>query len=99
MDLAKQTDAVIVSADAMTIYRELDIGTAKPTMVQREEYPFCIDIRDYDEPFTVRFVLQTRQIIERYPNVIIAGGTPYYLNALFRPLAPLPESNPRLDNG
>ena len=96
LDLAKQMDAVIISADAMTIYRNLDVGTAKPSLEEREGVRhFCIDIKDYNQPFTVGdFVERTRQIIEESTHVIIAGGTPYYLNALFRPLAPLPESQP-----
>ena len=96
LDIAKQIQAPIVSADAMTIYRGLDIGTAKPSVKELEQVQhFCVDIRAYNEPYTVGdFVDDVYHVLRNFEHVIIAGGTPYYLNALFRPLAPLPESQP-----
>ena len=96
LDIAKQIQAPIVSADAMTIYRDLDIGTAKPSSEDLAEVQhFCVNIRNYNEPYTVGdFVENVEQVIAEHEHVVIAGGTPYYLNALFRPLAPLPESQP-----
>ena len=96
LDIAKQIQAPIVSADAMTIYRDLDIGTAKPKAEELAEVQhFCVNIRNYNEPYTVGdFVEDVEQVIAQHEHVVIAGGTPYYLNALFRPLAPLPESQP-----
>ena len=96
--LAKEWNAVIVSADAMTVYRDLNIGTAKPTQQELEEIQhFCVDIRNIDQEFTVGdFVDIVDQVTLKHPRVIIAGGTPYYLNALFRPMAPLPPGNAEL---
>ena len=96
LDIAKHIRAPIVSADAMTIYRGLNIGTAKPTAKELEQVQhFCVDIRAYNEPYTVGdFVDDVYDVLRNFEHVIIAGGTPYYLNALFRPLAPLPESQP-----
>ncbi len=98
LKLAKAMNAPIISADAMTIYRGLDIGTAKPSKDEMDAVQhYCIDIRAYNEPYTVGdFVEDTRSIIDKHEHVIIAGGTPYYLNALFRPMAPLPESQPEI---
>ena len=98
LDIAKQIQAPIVSADAMTIYRDLDIGTAKPSAQELAEVQhFCVNIRNYNEPYTVGdFVEDVERVIVQHKHVVIAGGTPYYLNALFRPLAPLPESQPAI---
>ena len=98
LDIAKQIGAPIVSADAMTIYRELDIGTAKPSARELNQVlHFCVNIRAYNEPYTVGdFVEDVYDTIDKFDHVIVAGGTPYYLNALFRPLAPLPESQPAI---
>ena len=98
MELAKAWDAVIVSADAMTVYRDLDIGTAKPSPEELAEVQhFCVNNRNIDQEFTVGdFVEIVDQVIAEHPRVIIAGGTPYYLNALFRPMAPLPPANPEI---
>lgn len=96
LEVASQLNAPVVSADAMTIYRELDIGTAKPSDqdLNRVKH-YCVNIRSYNEAYTVGdFVNDTHAVIQSHEHVVIAGGTPYYLNALFRPLAPLPESQP-----
>lgn len=98
LDVAEAMGAVIVSADAMTIYRDLDVGTAKPSTLERRGIPhYCVDVRAYNEVYSVGdFVEDTHSVIRDHEHVIIAGGTPYYLNALFRPLAPLPESQPSI---
>lgn len=96
IDVARELGAPIVSADAMTIYRDLDIGTAKPSASELHAVKhFCVDIRQYNEAYTVGdFVDDVHDVLTTFEHVIIAGGTPYYLNALFKPLAPLPESQP-----
>ena len=98
MELARAWDAVIISADAMTVYRDLNIGTAKPGSEELDEVQhFCVNNRNIDQEFTVGdFVEIVDQVIAEHPRVIIAGGTPYYLNALFRPMAPLPPANPEI---
>ena len=98
LEVASELNAPIVSADAMTIYRELNVGTAKPSEedLNRVNH-FCVNIREYNEVYTVGdFVNDTHAVIQSHDHVVIAGGTPYYLNALFRPLAPLPESQPEV---
>jgi len=96
--LARAHDAVIVSADAMTVYRGLDIGTAKPTIEERGDIPhFGFDIRSIHEPFDVsHFVSLVDTVRAKHPRVIIAGGTTFWLSALVRPLAVLPASEPTL---
>ena len=96
LDMAQQIQAPIVSADAMTIYRDLNVGTANPVLTDLNQVQhFCVDIRAYNEPYTVGdFVEDVYDVISEHEHVVIAGGTPYYLNALFRPWLPLPESQP-----
>ena len=98
VDLAKAHDAVVVSADAMTIFRGLDIGTAKPTVAERcgVEH-FGIDTHHLKDDSDVSgFVDLVDRVRKTHPRIIIAGGTTFWVSALVRPLAALPPSNPAL---
>jgi len=77
-----------VSADSRIVYRGMDIGTAKPSMKERDGIPHhLIDLVDPDEDFTVadfqRLAFGTiEDIISRRKNVIITGGTGLYIRSL-----------------
>ena len=98
IEIAEAYGAVVVSADAMTVYRGLDIGTAKPTPQERERVAHhCIDVRELHEEFNVSdFVAEVDRVRGSNPRVIIAGGTPFYLAALVRPMAVLPAPDPQI---
>ena len=98
VELAERHDAVILSADAMTVYRGLDVGTAKPSLDERHRVPHLgIDIRDIDEPFDVSdFTSLVKSVRQEHSRVIIAGGTTFWLSALVRPLASLPAADAEL---
>ena len=50
IELAKRLDAEIINGDSVSIYKDLDIGSAKPTIEEREGIPHhLIDIRKVDE--------------------------------------------------
>lgn len=89
IEIALSIKGEIISADSMQVYRGMDIGTAKPTLKERQGIPHhLIDIRDPDEAWTVSdFTEQTNQlaseIVQRGKTPIIAGGTGLYLWALF----------------
>lgn len=88
--------AQIISADAMTVYRHMDIGTAKPAPEVLAAYPHaCINVRDPDGEFTVEDFAQTvRDIVTSSDRpVVIVGGTPFYLAALLKPLPRLPSAD------
>ena len=52
--LAQRLQTEIISSDSMQIYREMDIGTAKPTAAEQAAVPHhMIDIVDPGEPFSV----------------------------------------------
>ncbi|HEV8291936.1 MAG TPA: tRNA (adenosine(37)-N6)-dimethylallyltransferase MiaA [Tepidisphaeraceae bacterium] len=89
MEIARKTGAEILSADSMQVYRGMDIGTAKPTLAEREQVVHhLIDIVDPNKSFTVaRFVEMGDAIIqEAKSRLLVAGGTPLYYKALFEGL-------------
>ena len=98
VEIAKNFSGEIISADSMQVYRGMDIGTAKPTIEQRQGIPHhLIDIRDPDKEWTVSdFVEETKHLIpaiEARGNVsMIVGGAGLYLWALLEgfvfPIAP-----------
>ena len=98
VELALRFDARIVSADAMTVFRGLDVGTAKPDAETLARVTHdCIDVCELDEHFSVAdFVAATRRAAAEAGRVIVVGGTPFYLRALVAPLARLPPAAPTL---
>ena len=54
IELAKKLNAEIINGDSVSIYKRLDIGSAKPTVEEREGIPHhLIDIRNVNEDYTV----------------------------------------------
>jgi tRNA dimethylallyltransferase len=86
--LAEALGGEIISADSMQVYTGMDIGTAKPTVKEREAVPHhLIDIRNVNENFNVvDFYYEARhscQVIHARDNVsIVVGGSGFYLHAL-----------------
>lgn len=86
--LAKRLDGEIISADAVAVYRGLDIGSAKPDASERARTQFhLIDVADPDEDFTLAdFARLTEQTIDdirvRGKTPIIVGGTGLYVRAV-----------------
>jgi tRNA dimethylallyltransferase len=89
MELARRLGNVeLISIDSMQIYRGMDIGTAKPTLAERDEVPHhLIDIADPHEDFSVsRFQCAAREAIvevEKRGSVpVLVGGTGLHLRAV-----------------
>jgi tRNA dimethylallyltransferase len=86
--LAERLDGEIISADAVAVYRGLDIGSAKPDASEQARTPFhLIDVADPDEDFTLadfaRLAEQTiGDIRRRGKTPIIVGGTGLYVRAV-----------------
>ena len=88
LSLALEMNGEIIGCDAFQIYRGMDIGTAKPSAIEREKVPHhLIDILDPSEEFSAgeyqrraREVLRTLKDRKRLPLVV--GGTGFYLRAL-----------------
>lgn len=87
--LAQAFNGEIISGDSMQVYRHLDIGTAKATPAEQAAATHhLIDICDVDQQFTVaQFVAAAQRLIQEITDrrhlPIIAGGTGFYLQALF----------------
>jgi len=88
IELAKDIDGEIVSADSMQIYKYMDIGTAKPTEEEKQGIKHhLIDEITPDEEFSVaRFqqlaVKYIDDIINRGKIPIVCGGTGLYIDSL-----------------
>jgi tRNA dimethylallyltransferase len=86
--LAAPLGGEIVNADSLQVYRELDIGTAKPTVTERARIPHhLIDVVDPPEPYdAARYCRDGREVLaslaRRGVPPLVVGGTGLYLKAL-----------------
>ncbi len=95
--LARSTGAAIISADSRQIYRGFDIGTAKPSPNERREIPHIgIDVAGPEERYSAaKFAGLARAAIADFRalgrDIVVVGGTGFYVRALVQPLFPEPE--------
>jgi tRNA dimethylallyltransferase len=88
--LAQRFGAEIVNADSRQVYRRLDIGSAKPTAVQRALVPHhLLDVVEPDESFDCvsyrRLAVDAiADITRRGKRVLLVGGTGLYIKVLLR---------------
>ena len=112
--IARRFGGEIVNCDSVAMYREFEIGTAKPTAAERAEVPH--HLLDYVDPLTDvtagDYARQARQILreialrrnilreseQRNALPIISGGTGLYLRALLEGLFPGPQRSEDLRN-
>lgn len=86
--MAKETGAVILSADSRQVYKYMDIGTAKPTKDEQEEIPhYLIDFLDPSQTYSAgTFAKDARNLIARFMEekrpVIVCGGSGLYIQAM-----------------
>src|ERR1044071_761263 len=86
--LAQTIHAEIVNADSQQVYRFLDIGTSKPSKVERERVPHhLIDVVNPNEEFNAAIyrrlaIAAIREIVKRGMPAVVCGGTGLYLKAL-----------------
>lgn len=90
IELAKKFNGEVISADSVAVYKELNIGSAKTTVEERDGVKHhLIDVCSINEPYNVaRFQKDARNVIEELHKQgklpIIVGGTGLYINALVR---------------
>ena len=102
LQLAEAAGGEIVNADALQVYRGLEIGTAKPSAAQRARVPHhLIDLLDPSEPFSAgefarRARAALREIDGRGRPALVVGGSGLYLRALVGGLAELPAPVPEV---
>ncbi|MGF1523625.1 MAG: tRNA (adenosine(37)-N6)-dimethylallyltransferase MiaA [Leptolyngbyaceae cyanobacterium] len=108
LTLAKRLSMAVLSADSRQVYRELDIGTAKPSATERSQAPhYFIDIREPTDTLTVAEYQQMAQGLikllqdsgEQLPWLV--GGTGLYISAIvdglqIPPVAPQPRLRSQL---
>jgi len=100
--LAQPFSGEIVSCDSVAVYREFDIGSAKPTREQRASVPHhLLDVVAPEECFTAgdysrRARAAIGEISERGKLPIVVGGTGLYLRALLEGLFPGPQRSEEL---
>ena len=99
LDLAQHLGCAIVAMDSMTLYRGMDIGTAKPTTAERALVPhYLLDKLDPWESGNVAWWLTEaaeacEQIRTRGLRPLLVGGTPFFLKALLHGLFDSPAIN------
>ncbi|WP_189642523.1 tRNA (adenosine(37)-N6)-dimethylallyltransferase MiaA [Deinococcus piscis] len=98
--LAQEYGLELISADAFTVYRGLDIGTAKPSRAERTQVPHhLMDVADVTESYDVtRWVegaeAAATEILARGRRPLVVGGTGFYLRALISGLPLAPAADP-----
>ncbi len=94
IELAKVTNSIILSLDSLSIYKEIDIASAKPTIEERGDIKhFGIDEIFINQKFDVSSFFNLYKKAKEYAernnrNLIIVGGTSFYLKALISGLSP-----------
>jgi tRNA dimethylallyltransferase len=89
----------IISVDSALVYRDMDIGTAKPTADELKEYPHrLINLRDPSESYSAADFCKDalEQIAEIRANnriPLLVGGTMMYFKSLIEGISPLPQAD------
>ncbi|MDO8349444.1 MAG: tRNA (adenosine(37)-N6)-dimethylallyltransferase MiaA [Planctomycetota bacterium] len=105
LELAADLGLEILSMDSMAVYRQMDIGTAKPSAQDRARVPHhLIDLVEPSETFdTARWceaaALALQDVQRRAARALFVGGTPLYLMAFFKGLMQGPAADPALRKG
>lgn len=100
--LAKRYDGLILSLDSLSVYRHIDIASAKPPKEELVAIPhYGIDIQEPDEPFdATRFIRLYQEAslnaLEQKKPLFIVGGSGFYLKMLLEGISPLPEISPEI---
>jgi len=94
--LAHKTNSIILSLDSLALYKEVNIASAKPTLKEREGivhfgidevYPSCgFDVMDFIDVYK----RAKEYALKNEKNIIIVGGTGFYLKSLLDGISYLP---------
>ncbi|MEQ6884292.1 tRNA (adenosine(37)-N6)-dimethylallyltransferase MiaA [Salicola sp. Rm-C-2C1-2] len=99
MELRERLDGELISVDSALVYRDMDIGTAKPDAATLRRAPHhLIDIRDPAEPYSAaEFANDAKDLTERIRGAgrvpILVGGTMLYFNVLRQGMAAMPQAD------
>jgi len=97
VQIAKKAGGIILSLDSLSIYKDIDIASAKPTIAERNGIEhFGIDMLNPNEPFdVVMFIDLYKQVYDKAMRdntpLIIVGGSSFYLKMLLAGMSPMPK--------
>ena len=100
LEIARHIPCEIISVDSALVYRDMDIGTAKPSREEQAAVPHhLIDIIDPAETYSAAQFREDalsliQSIIQRGKIPLLVGGTMLYFHALTKGLDDLPEADP-----
>ena len=100
--VAKRIGGEIISADSRQVYRELDIGAAKPSHEVLDEVKHhFVNEKNIGEPFTAGdfasdAVKRIQELHRQGKRAVVAGGSTLYLEGLIEGFADLPPANPEI---
>lgn len=92
----------IISVDSVLVYKGMDIGTAKPSMAERTQYPHhLVDILDPAQVYSVAHfredALRLMADITARGNIpLLVGGTMMYFRVLLEGMGDLPDADPQI---
>ena len=107
LSLAQRLNSVILSADSRQVYREFDIGTAKPNVIEQKSVPhYLIDICEPTEIMTLADYQEQAQALIASLGVetlLLVGGTGLYIRSIVQGMkiprvAPQPELRSQLES-
>ncbi len=107
LNLAQRLETVILSADSRQVYREFDIGTAKPTVAEQKLVPhYLIDICEPNETMTLADYQEQAQALIASLGIsplLLVGGTGLYIRSIVQGMkiprvAPQPELRSQLES-
>ncbi|KAL4204633.1 hypothetical protein AMTRI_Chr01g132970 [Amborella trichopoda] len=102
LELAKELNGQIISADSVQVYQGLDVGSAKPSPSDRKEVPHhLLDILDPSEDYSVGQFFEdarkaTKEVIENGYVPIVVGGTGLYLRWYIYGKPEVPKASPEI---
>ncbi len=102
IDIAKSLSCPIVSCDSRQIYKELNIGVAKPSLLElsEAEHFFISHISIHDKYSAGQFAFEARnlmnELFKKHENIVVCGGTGFYLKSLINGIDNMPEENEEL---
>jgi len=97
--LAREYDTCVISADSRQIYKELSIGTAKPSKEERQGIiHYFIDSLSITEPFNAGIferqgLALVKELFKKHDVIIVCGGTGLYIKALLEGMDTFPETD------
>jgi tRNA dimethylallyltransferase len=98
LQLAQRLQSIIISADSRQVYRQFDIGTAKPSFIEQKLVAhYLIDICEPTDTLTVaEYQSQAQDLIAKENISLLVGGTGLYIKAIVKGLI-IPRVSPQPD--